>query len=227
MFRDELTLLELENKKQFNELIEDDKYMIKDIMKSMSIFKVNSYDAQVVKRDLIGMAQELKLRGSSLKDSIGDDLNGFTNEIIKNSGGPSIREILLSFLSKLSGYFFAWFLLSALVQYGGLSWESSPIIYPFYLGVVVISFIAEGIIAPLYSTEKGFKKNLQSLITLLIFIFWSIISYLLRDSQSNIEVNGGIIIIVSGLVYLIIRYLNSINIRQLAKGKYNFINDLM
>ncbi|QUH21229.1 hypothetical protein [Alkaliphilus sp. B6464] len=66
---------------------------------------------RVIRRDLIGMAQELKLRGSSLKDSISEDLKEFTNEIIKNSGGPCKREILLNFLSKLSGYFFAWFLL--------------------------------------------------------------------------------------------------------------------
>ncbi len=226
MFRNEITLLELENKKQLKELREDDKHIIKNIMKSMSIFKVNSYDAQVIRRDLIGMAQELKLRGSSLEDSIGDNLNEFTNEIIKNSAGPNIYEILLKFLSKLSGYFFAWFLLSAFALYGGTSWETSNIIYPFYVGVVIIAFIAEGLIDPLFSTEKGFKKNLQSLISLLIIVAWSIINYLLKDSQHNVEVNGVIIIIASGLIYWITRYLNSINIRKLAKGKYNFIEDL-
>lgn len=227
MFRNELTLLKLENKKQLSELREDDKNIIKDVMKSMSIFKVNSYDAQVVRRDLIGMAQEQKLRGSSLKNSIGDDLSGFTNEIIKNSGGPSIREILLRFLAKLSGYFFAWFLLSAFLLYGGLSWESSPIIYPFYVGIVIIAFIAEGIIAPIFCGEEGLKKNLQSLISLLVIAVWSIINYWLRDIQYNIEVNGGMIIIASGLIYLVTRYLISINIRKLAKDKYNFINDLI
>ena len=82
MFKSEVTLLKKENEEQSIELRKDDERVIKDIMKSMSVFKVNSYDAQVIQRDLIGMAQELKLRGSNLQEAIGDDLKGFTNEKI-------------------------------------------------------------------------------------------------------------------------------------------------
>ncbi|ABR49157.1 hypothetical protein Amet_3017 [Alkaliphilus metalliredigens QYMF] len=226
MFENEVTLLKTENETQSKNLREDDQRVIKGIMKSMSMFKVNSYDAQVIQRDLIGMAHELKLRDSSLQEAIGDDVKGFTHEIIKNSGGPCKREIVLNFFLKLSGYFFAWFTVFAIGAYGSLSWEANPIIYLFFLGAVLITFITEGIIAPLFSTEKGLKKNLQSLISTLLFVVLTFIIFLLNDKQYTTEVKGGIIIVASGLVYLITRYSNSINIRRLAKGKKNFINDL-
>lgn len=164
MFKNEVTLLEQENKKQFEGLKEEDKQLINDITKGMTIFKVNSYDAQVIRRDLIGMAQEQNLRNGNLEDSLGDDIKGFTNELIKNSGGPCVIEIILKFLSRLSGYFFIWFLCSSIFFFGKLTWESTPVIYPFYIGVVVITFIIEGVLTPIFTTEKGFRKHLQGIL---------------------------------------------------------------
>lgn len=91
---------------------------------------------------------------------------------------------------------------------------------------MVIIFITEGIIAPLFITDKGFKKNLQSLISVLLFVLLTFMIFLMNDKAYAIEIKGGIIIVASGLVYLITKYLNSINIRRLAKGKKHFINDL-
>ncbi|SDK99811.1 hypothetical protein [Natronincola ferrireducens] len=226
MFANEVNLLKTENEIQSKNLREYDQRVIKDIMKSMSMFKVNSYDAQVIQRDLIGMAHELKLRDSSLQEAIGDDVKGFTHEIIKNSGGPCKREITLNFFLKLSGYFFAWFTLLAIGAYGSLSWDANPIIYFYYFGAVLITFITEGVIAPLFSTDKGPKKKLQSLISILLFILLTFIIFSINDKTYTTEVKGGVIIVVSGLVYLITKYLNSINIRRLAKDKKHFINDL-
>lgn len=226
MFKNEVALLKIENETQSKNLKQDDQQVIKDIMKSMSMFKVNSYDAQVIQRDLIGMACELKLRDSSLQEVIGDDVEGFTYEIIKNSGGPCKREIILNFFLKLSGYFLVWFIAFAIGAYGSLSWYSNPTIYIYLLGVVLITFITEGIIAPLFSTEKGFKKNLHSLISILLFVLLTSIAFLIKDKQYTVEVNGGIIIVISGIVYIITKYLNSMNIRRLSKDKKHFIEDL-
>ncbi|NNU77702.1 hypothetical protein [Clostridium estertheticum] len=226
MTQNEVILLKEENEKQSIELREDDERNIKNIMKSMSMFKVNSYDAQVIQRDLIGMAQELKLRNSSLQEAIGDDLKGFTNEIINNSSGPCKREILLNLLLKLSGYFFAWFTALAFVAYGGLSWEANPIIYFYYIGAVLIIFVTEGMITPLFITEKGLKKKLSSVFSIMLFVVFSTIIYFLNDNQYTIEINAGYIILISAIVYLIVKYLNVININRLAKGKKNYIDDL-
>ncbi|APC38905.1 hypothetical protein [Clostridium estertheticum] len=226
MTQNEVILLKEENEKQSRELREDDERNIKNIMKSMSMFKVNSYDAQVIQRDLIGMAQELKLRNSSLQEAIGDDVKGFTNEIINNSSGPCKREILLNLLLKLSGYFFAWFTGLSFVAYGGLSWEANPIIYFYYIGAVLIIFVTEGMITPLFITEKGLKKKLSSVFSTLLFVIFSTIIYFLNDNQYTIEINAGYIILISAIMYLIVKYLNVININRLAKGKKNYIDDL-
>jgi len=226
MFANEVTILKTENETQSKNLRDDDRRVIKDIMKSMSMFKVNSYDAQVIRRDLTGMAYEMKLRNSSLQETIGEDVKGFTDEIIKNSFGPSMLEIILNFLMKLSGYFFTWFTLLALGAYSSFSWQANPIVYFYFVGVVVVIFIAEGIIAPLFITEKGFKKNLHSVISMLLLITLTSIIFLLNDKNYTREVNGGIIIAASGLVYFITQYLNSNNIGRLAKDKKNFIDDL-
>ena len=226
MFANEVSLLKTENEIQSKNLREDDLQIIKDIMKSMSLFRVNSYDAQVIRRDLIGMAYEMKLRNSSLQETIGEDVKGFTDEIIKNSFGPSMWEIMLNFLMKLSGYFFTWFILLAIGAYSSLSWKANPIVYLYFIGAVVLIFITEGIIAPRFINEKGFKKNLDLLISMLLLIILTTIISLLNNKNYTREVNGGIIIAASGIVYLITQYLNSIHIGRLAKGKRNFIDDL-
>lgn len=105
MIGKEITLLKRENEKQTRQIREEDKSIIKDIMKSMSIFKVNSYDAEVIQRDLVGMAHELRLRDSSLEKEINGDVKGFSKEIINNSNGPSKIETALNFSSKLFGFY--------------------------------------------------------------------------------------------------------------------------
>ncbi len=227
MFMNEMILLKKENEAQIKALRDDDVQTIKDIMKGMSIFKVNSYDAQVIKRDLIGMAQEFELRNKTLYDAIGSDVKGFAHEIIKNSGGPCKFEIFLGFLLKLTGYFFAWFLALSFGAYGGeLGWSVDPIIFLFYFSVVILSFITEGLVAPIFSMEKGFKKECGSIIPIVLFLVVTIIYFFLYDNQKVMEIDVGYIMFVSGLTYLIAKYLNFKNIRKLAINKKNFIQDL-
>lgn len=225
MFDNELTLLETENYKQIKELNKEDEKLINNIMKRMSIFKINSYDAQVVKRDLIGMAQEQKLIGSSLRDSIGDDVRGFTDEIIKNSEGPCIKEIILNYMSSLSGYFFIWFIPAFLV-YGNSPYRIHPVLLLFYFGSATTAFIAEGLLSPFFCTEKGNKKYLETIIFILIASAWGILYLLTSEKQNYIEVNSGVFVILSVLIYLVVSYLKFVNIKKLAKDKSNYIEDL-
>lgn len=226
MLENELILLKKENEKQSNQLKQEDNKVIKNIMKKMSIFKVNSYDSQVIRRDLIGMAQELDLRNSNLEESIGDSLKHFTDEIINNSNGPCKVEIFLSFLSKLSGYFFIWFTSLAFGAYGGLDWNVNPKLCIFYVGTVLIMFIAEGIITPLFITEKGIKQKLPSLVSIVLVLILSITIYFTDDSQYANTINVKYIIVLSGIVYFISKYFNTKNIHRLSKNKQNYIEDL-
>lgn len=227
MLGNEVKLLKKENAKQSEKLNEEDKIIISNIMKNMSIFKVNSYDAQVIRRDLVGMAQEFRLRDSSLKQAIGDDIKGFTNEIINNSNGPSKLEIFLGFLIKASLYFVLSFGLLALVLYGKLTFDSNPVIYLLYAGMVLISFTIDGIITPIYNLEEGIKRHIPSLITTILFISLTIVVFVLNDRENTIKINAGYIIAISGLLYLVSQYLNNKNIQRLAKDRKNYIEDLI
>lgn len=226
MFRNEVTLLKKENSQQLEKVSEDNKQIIHDIMKSMSVFKVNSYDAQVIQRDLIGMAQDSELRGSNLETIVGNDIKSFSDKIIKNSYGPSMIEIVLKFFTLLSGYFLGMHILSGYLQYGSLSWESTPIVYLLYVGVVLINFIADGIITPLFINEKGFKRQVPTLVSIGSLVILTTIIHLINDKQNTIIINGQYIIILSGVGYLILKYFNILNIHRLAKNKMKYIEDL-
>ena len=172
------------------------------------------------------MAQDLELRGANLKNVIGNDIKSFSNEIIKNSYGPSIIEILLSFFTLLSGYLFGMHILPAYLQYQSLSWQSTPVIYLLYVGVVLINFIADGIITPLFINERGFKKHIPTLISISSFIILVIITFFIKDRQNIITIKAQYIIIALGLGYLFLKYLSSLNIHRLAENKTKYIEDL-
>lgn len=226
MIGNEMTLLKKENKKQTREIKEEDKDMIKNIMKSMSIFKLNSYDTEVIKRDLIGMAHELRLRNSSLKEEINGDVKGFAKEIINNGNGPSKIEIILNFLSKLFGWISIWLMSVSIIAYGQFNWGMNSNLFVFYIIIVIVIFIMESIITPIFISEKGFKKNIPQIISAFSFIALIGIILLTNNNSEKIQVNSLYIIIPSAVIYVIIQYLKKINIHRLAKEKNNYISDL-
>lgn len=224
MFKNEVTLLKKENNEQIEMPKDNTKDIIKNIMKSMSIFKVNSYDAQVIQRDLIGMAQELEIRDSSIEQAIGNDMKGFVNDILDSSAGPNKIEILLGFLIKLSGMFFIPYIGAYI---GGSAWKANGVIILLYGGISLASFIIDGLITPLFSVEKGFKKYIPFLIAMASLFTLIMISFRINNNLDNTEIYAWQILIASGLVYVICSYLNSKNIKKLSKDKRNYISDLI
>lgn len=227
MFSNELKFLKSENKKQYNNLDNEDKVIIDNILKSMSIFRVNSYDSQVILRDIIGMAQELKLRNSSIKESSGNDIKKFIDEIINNSAGVSKMEIVLNFLSKLSGYFFIWLSALAFSAFGTFDMNISLSLIVFYICIVIAIFIIEGLLVPKFVNKNGYKKYIPNYISLLIFIMLSCTAYSVKDFILFNSLNSIYIILLSGIIYMINKYLITLNIHRLAKGKHHHIKDLI
>lgn len=227
MFKSEVTILKKENTRQLLSLKDDAKKNINSIMKSMSIFRINSYDAQVILRDLIGMSQELEIRGSSLEESISSDLKGFVNDIIDNSAGPSKAEISLGFLMKLSSMFCLYFGILSIGAYSSLTFTSSNILFLFYFGMTLIAFVTEGLITPHFSVENGIKKHVPILISMLLVLGLAAITFIMINHDNTTTINAGYIIIASGAAYMIASYLNVKNISRLSKCKKNFISDLI
>ncbi len=227
MFKTEVTLLRKDNIEQFKALALEDRQIIMDIMSGISIFKVNTYDIQVIQRDLIGMAQELRMRNSNLQEAIGGDIRSFVDEVVKNSAGPSGIELLLSFLSRLSVYFFASFLYSSLVTSGGLIWSGYSSIFLRELGMVLILFIAEGLLAPLFINKIGFQKRFHLYTTFALLAGWVVIMHFFIDRNNRIDINVKPILLAAANIFAVAQYLRKLNISRLAKGKKNYIQDLL
>lgn len=175
MFKNEKTVLEKENNKQSLKLKDKDNATIKKIMESMNIFKVNSYDAQVIKRDLIGMAQEANLRDSNLKEFIGSDPKEFARDLIANSNGPSKIEIVLNFLSMVSVYIVFWSIAFGFGNDDILSWGISIEDLLSLSIMVLIVFVGEGVLAPFVASKLGFEKVLSYVVPIILIILFSLI----------------------------------------------------
>lgn len=216
MFYNPFASLRKENERKLAEVREDDSRVIRAVMKSMSIFSVNSYEAQIIQRDLIGMAQEWGLRNSNLQEATGH-VSGFAKDIIQNSSGPCPREVILTFLSRLSGYFLVWFAALSLAAYGGVLWEVNPATISYYVGVVLLAFLAEEVLTPLYITERGLKRRIPQLLAVLVFACFTAAIVLRGGHTFTGGISAGAVIIASGLTHLVTRYLNIKNISRLAK----------
>ena len=227
MFKSEVSLLKKENAGQLEILKPNTKDSINNIMKSFSIFNINSYDKEVVRRDLIGMAQELELRGSNLEEAIGENPKEFIAEIKKSSMGANRTEILLGFLIKVSSIFFLSFVLLSIFAFSSLTWSANKATFLLYIGISLIGFITDEIISPIYSMEKGEKKGLPTIFTLISVVILTYIAFLLKDKEKTIEIQAWIIMVASGLGYIIFNYLNIKNIEKLSRGKKNYIADLI
>ncbi len=88
------------NRLRLHEVNGEDKKMIKNVMKSLGVFRINSFDAQIILKDLIGMAEEMELRDSSLKEEIGEDLTGYVSELVENSRGSYFPELSADLIKK-------------------------------------------------------------------------------------------------------------------------------
>jgi hypothetical protein len=178
------------NLNQLSQLTPEDQTLIQNIIKRMSIFKVNTIQAQIILRDLIGMAMEHHLRGTSLKRELGDGAADFANAVYQSAKSTNWLEIILSLVLRLSAYFFLWFLGSSLLLYGGFTWKASPFIYLIYGSFVFISFILELIVTPHVVMLSSAKQNLIQVILLLavIMITAGILGFVGPLNQQTIQV---------------------------------------
>lgn len=214
-----LKLLKKENEKQSLQLTRDDFILIRDIMKKMNVFKINSYDALIIQRDLIGMAHEMKHRGTSLTEEMGDGFDGFIQDVIQNSRGPSYWEIGLSLLKKLTFMIAAWIVFFSWLQ----RWPSSLVLPTFLLILIPLQFLNRSILQPIFIFEKGFKKHVPDLI--LIAIFTPLI--LLHEKGSRLMFPTIPTLIALFAVYGLAYWGYHKHMSNLAKDEQSLVEDLI
>jgi len=217
--------LKKENNKESRKIMLDDLGLIRNITDKMNIYIMNTYDMQIVKRDLIGMAQEMKLRGTTLRDELGDNVDEFTKEIIENSRGPSKLDMVLS---RLKSLVYAITVLYGVILLLSRNFDSTvsiylPIIVGLFMGIVMI---LEFIFIPFLNMEKGFKKYIPNVIRgLWFFIFFSSgVPKLVRYSPSIKRIY---LILIFLIIYAITYFAHNKHIENLAKSSDNIVRDLI
>ena len=208
---------------RLRELPMEDREMIKKVMNSMGIFRVNSFDAQLILKDLIGMSEEMELRGSSLKEEVGEDLHGYVKELEKNSKGSYPLEYITYFGKRV---FLSMFLLTVFIGFffSGDEWQGSfPILY--YLGLSIFSEIYHGIVIPSYHTEKGIRRRIPDVIFLIIAVPIIVLTLPRAFSESVIKVDYQITSLIFGAIYLACKTGHLFSQKQLIKGREHLIEE--
>lgn len=190
------------NHQQLSQLSVADQKLIKSVIKRLSVIKVNSLQAQVIQQELIGMAQEHQMRGGSLTKELGEDPSTFAKALYKSSSAMNGLELMLNFMVRLSGYFFAWLLLGSLFLYGGLTWQASPFIYLFYGAVASVSYLVEVLLTPLFIFKHPHLPQWVSLVSL-VTIGALFMHFLGPMNQESIDVS--LILIGSGVFFLVFK----------------------
>ncbi len=87
--------LRKENDRVQKSLPDGDRKTMQRISRYVAGWKVNAYDAECIRRDLIGMAQEAAARGETLTDAIGTDERMFCTSVVDSARPRSWAERLL------------------------------------------------------------------------------------------------------------------------------------
>lgn len=103
-------ILVKENKLRAVYLSDEDKSILKKLIRRLSASKLSAFDIQTSRKDFIGMALEAEQRGENLSSVIGDDMNSFCEEIINNGRKKDWKEAVSLTLP--------WVLFNLTVYYG-------------------------------------------------------------------------------------------------------------
>lgn len=80
-----LSVLTKENERLEASLEQEDSEILKRAMRFFSGYPLSSMDVQIIRKDLIGMAQEARLRGECMQDMIGAELEAFCEAVLESS----------------------------------------------------------------------------------------------------------------------------------------------
>lgn len=220
MFENPLKQLKAENVQLADQLSKEDRLLIHNIICRMNILKVNSIQAQMIQRDLIGMAFESQKRGTPFANELGDDLEVFADEVYESVGSYNWRELLLSLIIRMSGYFFLWFLISSLILFGGFMWKINWTIYLFYGTVVTLSFVVERLMTPYFVMKQGMKSHFPQLTGFALFISMTAGIIKISESLNSHVINVLPTVILSGVVWIFAQFLqNQLFLKMVAAEK--------
>lgn len=166
------------------------------------------------------MAEEARLRGSNMKEVIGNDIKMTTYDIIKNSRGHSKLEIIFLYLKCLSGVVFLSLGFFGVLNLTNFSW---------YIGLrglfmlvehITYYFLISKLVRPLLNMEGwcrfGFYWTMFTAISVYSYAFLFGAYSTEMNEYFRVYINKGYVLIAAGLIYLISEYFYRKNISKLV-----------
>lgn len=164
-YRKVMKKLKESNRLGLHGLKSHDQDIIRKVMKSLGAYRINSFDSQIILKDLIGMAEELELRNSSLKEEIGEDLAGYVKELEENSRGSYFPELLADLIKNVSFILFiVTAVFSALSPAGNR--EGPLFLIILYTFALTLGELYRGKFVTAYYAEKGVRRRIPDMIFL-------------------------------------------------------------
>lgn len=219
----EFDILVKENKLRSEYLSVENKSIIKKLINRLSASKLSAFDIQIFQKDFIGMALEAEQRGETLGSTIGNDMNSFCDEIIKNGRKKSFKEtVILAIPSALLGLTLIYGIIYILMN------SCAPIIKVtlrdsfFYLFWILIVIPLRNYLSGRAEFESKFKKALFSCISLGIFAFLLFFDNIFLSKDVILfQVIGWIPLAALFVLLMIAYFLRNNYLHRLAKG-YNW-----
>lgn len=227
MLNNEFRKLRKENSIQVDKLSDQSRNYIKEVNKSMSIFKINSYEKEIINRDLIGMAEEIEIRNSSLKKELGDNPKSFSEEILA-SGEVSFSpvELCLSVLRNFSIITLLSVIFLSLFAYGNFSWDMRLEMLLVYFMIGFVGFLIDGLISPMFAAKDGLRTMVP--LGLFLVLFRILNKYEARLISTDMTKNIGVMYIIGIFIFILflVELINSKNIQAIEKKEKTYISNL-
>lgn len=216
-------ILAKENKLRSEYLSDEDKSILKKLVSRLSASKLSAFDIQTSQKDFIGMALEAEQRGENLSSVIGNDMNSFCGEIIKNGRKKGWKEAVILAMP--------WLLLYLTVYYGiiYILMNSSPVIMKINLrdSFLYLFWCLVGIPLGNYlngkaAFESKLKKSLPFWIFLVLLVSITVLDNIFSIKQVVLfEVIGWVPLVVSAVLLILSYFLRNIYLSSLA-NQYNW-----
>jgi DNA-binding ferritin-like protein (Dps family) len=223
MFNNEFDILVKENKLRSEYLSVENKSILKKLVNRLSVSKLSAFDIQTTQKDFIGMALEAEQRGETLSNVLGNDMNSFCDEIIKNGRKKGCKEAIIMALPSVLFcltfmYGIIYILLNSCPTIMKITLHDS-FLYLFwcFIGIPLGNYLSGKT-----AFESKFKKTLSYWIFLGFFVF-IIISDNIFSSKHIVlfEVIGWVPLVVMFVLLMVSYFLRNNYLSSLAK-RYNW-----
>lgn len=191
MWENELKQLKKYNNKSSQDLESEDRELIKQIIKYLSVARISSFESEILRKELIGMSLEARMRNEDLKSAIGTDKKSFCEDIINNTIHTSWKERILVYMKKITLVTFLIVAIACLLT------DFNPIIR-INIGFILIIFLyygycsfSEFYLEPKFVLEDGLKYFIPQLVNAIYIILLTIsLNYTGTQSSTPIYLNS-------------------------------------